>query len=153
MVFNLGEHVRMVRAVEAKIKQMEDEFDAKMKPLEDFAEQRRTEILQFLNKSRQKSANTEFGTAYWKPRITYRIEDKDAFRRHVIGAEAWELTTWASAPVACEAFTDENKQPPPGLVRNAENVLYITAPAKPRKRGEKGESAEATAEQEPKAAE
>lgn len=161
MAFNVAERIQQVRAVEAKIKAMEEEFDGKVKPFEDFVDKARTEILQFLNDTKQKSTNTEFGTAYWKPKITYRVEDKDAFRRHVLGAEAYELITWASAPVACEAFMAEHQQPPPGLVRNSVNILYITAPAKPRKRtpkegepiGEQGEPAgQETAGQEPEPA-
>jgi hypothetical protein len=33
-------------------------------------------------------------------------------------------------PTNCEAFTEEHKMPPPGLVRNAVNILYITPPVK-----------------------
>lgn len=134
MAFNVAERIKQVRAVEAKIKAMEDEFDERVKPFEEFTNKARTEILQFLNETKQKSTNTEFGTAYWKPKITYRVEDKDAFRRHVLGAEAYELITWAAAPVACEEFMGEHQQPPPGLMRNSVNILYVTAPAKPRKR-------------------
>ena len=130
--FNLGERIKQVRAIEAKFKAMEDELDAKLKPYEDFTEAARAEILQFLNQTNQKSANTEFGTAYWKPKITYRVADKDEFRRHVIGMEQWELLTWATALTAAEAFTTEHGEPPPGTVRNSVNLLYITAPAKPR---------------------
>jgi hypothetical protein len=130
--FNLAERIKQVRAVEAKIKAMMNELDEKLKPFEDFAEEGRAEILQFLNDTNQKSANTEFGTAYWKPKVTYRVADKDEFRRHVIGMEQWELVVWGAALNAAEAFTNEHGEPPPGCVRNSVNLLYINAPAKPR---------------------
>jgi hypothetical protein len=132
--FNLAEAIMQVRAMEAKIEKMEDEFEAKMKPFEDFVAQQRTAIHAHLNATGQKSTQTPYGGAYWKPKITWRVEDKDAFRRHVIGSEQWELITWAAAGVACEMFTEEHKEPPPGLDRTAVNILYITAPVAPRKR-------------------
>lgn len=132
MTFDLGLRIKQVLAAEAKMKAEEAELAAKHKPLKDACVAARTEILQFLNETNQKSANTAFGTTYWKPKITYRVEDKDEFRRHVIGMEAWELIAWGAAGVACEEFTNEHSAPPPGLVRNAVNILYINQPAKPR---------------------
>ena len=76
-------------------------------------EKGRAEILSFLNQTNQKSANTEFGGCHWKPKITYRVEDKDAFKRHVIGAEAWELTSLAAAPVNCESSPRNIRCRPP----------------------------------------
>ena len=131
MTFNLGEAIRAVREIEAKRKAAEDAFEAKIKPYKVFAEKMRTEILMYLNQTGQKSANTEFGTAYWKPKITYRVQDKEEFQRHVIGMEQWELVTWGAAATVAEVFTNEHGEPPPGCVRNAVNILYVTAPEKP----------------------
>jgi hypothetical protein len=130
--FDLGERIKQVREMEAFLEKQQEELDAKYERHHKFVETGRAEILAFLNQTNQKSANTEFGGCHWKPKITYRVEDKDAFRRHVIGAEAWELITWAAGAVNCEAFTAEHKMPPPGLVRNAVNILYITPPTKPK---------------------
>jgi hypothetical protein len=130
--FDLGERIKQVRAIEAYIEQKQNELDESLSQHHKFVEAGRAEILQFLNATNQKSSNTEFGGCHWKPKITYRVEDKDSFRRHVIGAEAWELITWAAAPVNCEAFADEHKIVPPGLVRNVVNILYITPPVKPK---------------------
>ena len=132
MSFDLGERIKQVRQMEDFIDKQQEELDAKLATHHKFVEMGRAEILSFLNTTNQKSANTEYGGCHWKPKITYRVEDKETFRRHVIGAEAWELITWASAPVNCEAFTEEHKMPPPGLVRNAVNILYITPPTKPK---------------------
>jgi hypothetical protein len=130
--FDLGERIKQVREVEKIIEDKQEELDTSLAKHHEFVKLGRAEILEFLNKTNQKSSNTEYGGCHWKPKITYRVEDKDAFRRHVIGAEAWELITWASAPVNCEAFTEEHKMTPPGLVRNAVNILYITPPTKPK---------------------
>lgn len=132
MTFDLGTRIKQVRALEAKIKAEEAALEAKLKDAKDWAVAARVEILEFLNATKQKSANTEFGTAYWKPKVTYRVEDKDEFRRHVIGMEQWELVTWGAAGNAAEVFTNEHGEPPPGCVRNSVNILYINPPVKPR---------------------
>ena len=137
--FNLGERIKQVRAVEAKIKAMEDELDAKLKPYEDFTEAARAEILQFLNQTNQKSANTEYGTAYWKPKITYRVADKDEFKRHVIGMEQWELLTWATALTAAEAFTNEHGEPPPGTVPQQRQPAVHHRPSQAAHQGGEGQ--------------
>lgn len=145
VTFNLGERIKQIRAIEAKIEKETTEFDLRMKPYEDFATAARAEVLQFLLKSRQKSTNTEFGGAYWKPKITYSVEDKVAFQRHIIGTEQWDLTTWAATPSISEAFTQEHEGvPPPGLKRSEVINVYITPPVKPRVK--KAPAAPATAE-------
>ena len=132
MAFDLGERIKQVRAIEDYIDKQQAELDAKLEQHHKFVEAGRAEILAFLNQTNQKSANTEYGGCYWKPKITWRVEDKEAFSRHVIGAQAWELITWAAQPTNCNAFIAEHKLPPPGLVRNAVNILYITPPVKPK---------------------
>ena len=130
--FNLGERIKQVREIEKYIDDRQEALDAELEQHHRFVEMGRTEILTFLNQTNQKSANTEYGGCHWKPKVTWRVEDKEAFSRHVIGAEAWQLITWAAQPTNCEAFTTEHKMAPPGLVRNAVNILYITAPVKPK---------------------
>jgi hypothetical protein len=132
MSFDLGERIKQVRMMEDYIDQRQEALDAELEQHHKFVEMGRTEILAFLNQTNQKSANTEYGGCHWKPKVTWRVEDKEAFSRHVIGAEAWQLITWAAQPTNCEAFTAEHKMAPPGLIRNAVNILYITAPVKPK---------------------
>lgn len=140
MAFDLGERIKQVRAIEAEIDRRQAELDQQLEQHHKFVEVGRAEILAFLNQTNQKSANTEYGGCHWKPKTTWRVEDKDAFRRHVIGAEAWELITWAAAPTSCVAFTDEHKMPPPGVLPNTVNILYITAPVKPKDKNKKVEA-------------
>ena len=142
MTFNLGDAIRKVRAVEARIKQEEDAFEEKIKEFKDYAKAKRAEILSHLLATGQKSANTEYGTAYWKEKVTYQVRDKDEFKRHVIGMEEWELLSWAAASVAAEDYTKANGHEPPGLFRNAVVLPYITAPAKPALRVAKASSEE-----------
>lgn len=142
-VFNLGERIKQVRAIEAKMDAMEEEFNVKVKPLKDFTIKARAEILKYILDTGQKSANTEYGGVHWKEKVTYRVEDKEEYRRHVIGTEQWELLSWAAASVACEEFTKEHGEPPPGLVRNGVIIAYITPPTKKPIRVSKANGAEA----------
>jgi hypothetical protein len=147
--FNIAERIRQVREIEARIEKEEKEFEAKQKPYKDWAVEARADILSYLNKTGQKSAATPNGTAYWKEKVTYRVTDKDEWRRHVVGEEAWELITWAAAPAQVEELVQADHAVPPGLLRNAVNILYVNAPAKPRKKvvGEaQGEAQEETKE-------
>lgn len=130
MSFNLARAIFEVRTGEAKCETEEKALETKLAPLKDYLKAKRVEILEHLNATGQKSAQTEYGGTYWKPKVTYRVSDKDEFRRHVIGMEQWELLSWAAAPSACEEFTNEHAEPPPGLVRNSVDILYVTAPTK-----------------------
>ena len=149
MPFNVAERIKQVRAIEDKVEAMQAELDLRLKPLNDWADKARAEILQFLNQTNQKSTNTEFGGAHWKPKVTWRVEDKDSFRRHVIGAQAWELITWAAMPTNCDTFTMEHNQPPPGVTRNAVNILYITPPVKPKAKNKVVQDTTTLAENQP----
>lgn len=130
MNINLADEIRMVRAIKAKMKAMEDEFEAKLKPYKEFVEQHGALVLQHLLQTGQKSASTPEGGVHWKDAITYRVEDKDEFRAYVISENAWELITWAAAGVAAEEYTQKNEKTPPGTVRNAIRKPYFTAPPK-----------------------
>lgn len=141
MVFNVAERVAQVRIMKAKIKEMEDEFDERIKPFEDWMDAAETELLQYLNDSGQKSAATAHGTVYWSERVSFRVADKDEFKRHIIGSEQWELSTFAAATTACEDFTQVNGHTPPGITRHAERKAHVIAPAKPRVRKPKSQEA------------
>jgi hypothetical protein len=140
VTFDLGERIKQVRMIESEIDRRQAELDQQLEQHHKFVEVGRAEILAFLNQTNQKSANTEYGGCHWKPKVTWRVEDKEAFSRHVIGSQAWELITWAAQPTNCNAFIEEHKLPPPGLVRNAVNILYITAPVKPKDKNKKVEA-------------
>lgn len=61
------------------------------------------------------SAATPHGTAYRKSKKTATIADPAAFRRFVIGSEAWDIVDWRANAPAIDAFLEENKELPPGI--------------------------------------
>lgn len=58
------------------------------------------------------------GTAFTVTKQSASIGDKDAFRRHVIGAQAWDLLDWKANVNACAAFLNDPANAgyaPPGV--------------------------------------
>lgn len=58
------------------------------------------------------------GTAFTVTKQGASIGDKDAFRRHVIGAQAWDLLDWKANVTACAAFLNDPANAgyaPPGI--------------------------------------
>jgi hypothetical protein len=155
MTFNLAERIKQVRMLEAKIDEEEKALAVKHKPLKDWAVKARADIMAYLNETGQKSASTVNGTTYWSTKVTYRVTDKDEWRRHVIGTEAWEQLSWATAPAIIEERVQSGDPVPPGLFRNAVNILYINPPPKPRKKvvGKEEDDGGDGAEPQPEAAE
>lgn len=72
-------------------------------------------ILSMLNQTGQESAKTAAGTAYVTNKVSATIADAAAFKRHVIGAEAWDLIDWRANKTAVEEFVKENNDAPPGV--------------------------------------
>ena len=132
MSFDVAEMIKNVRAVEEEIDRQRAELEVKLADHRKFVELGRAHLLAFLNQTGQKSLNTPYGGCHWKPKISWRVEDKDAFLRHVLGTEDYGLTTWAAAPTNCNEFMEQHKMAPPGLVRSAVNLLYVTAPTPPK---------------------
>jgi len=78
-------------------------------------DQLNTMLLQSLNATGQDSARTNAGTAYKKVWTSATIRDKEAFRRHVIGTEDWDLIDWRANKTAVVKAIEENQEPPPGV--------------------------------------
>lgn len=73
-------------------------------------------LLDMLRATKQDSANVRgIGTVYKTTKKSATIADKDAFKRHVIGAEDYDLLDWRCNVTAAEAFITENKTTPPGV--------------------------------------
>lgn len=137
----VADYVKRLYELKNYKKKETDDFEERMKPVEERIEAIEQQLLVQLNKTGAKHIATEYGTAGWTEFYSFNIVDKEAFRRHVIGAEAWELTTFATAKSACEEFYIANKEtPPPGVNRFSERRLSLTAPAKPRVKKAKPEA-------------
>lgn len=67
----------------------------------------------FANQSSDTVTVRGVGTAYRKTRDSAKIEDPAAFRRHVIGSDAWDIVDWrANAPAVREAMQSTGQEVP-----------------------------------------
>lgn len=113
--------VLQYRQLRDKIKEEQDAFKAAMQPKLDMLQRLHDIILLGLQNTKQDSAKTKHGTAYLTTKNSATIADAGAFRRHVIGTQAFDLVDWKANPVAVAAFIEENKDAPPGV--NFSSVL------------------------------
>lgn len=59
------------------------------------------------------------GTAFRKRIVSVTVGDMQAFQRHVIGTEAWELADWKANKTEVTKLVDDGQEPPPGVNFNA----------------------------------
>ena len=90
-------------------------YEAQIEPRKQQLEKLNQILLQSLNATGQNTARTNAGTAYKKLWTSATITDKDAFRRHVIGTEDWDLIDWRANKTAVAECVEKNKEPPPGV--------------------------------------
>jgi hypothetical protein len=97
------------------IKQKDDAHKEVMKPFREALETLNGVMLKHLETIGGDSVKSAAGTVYKTTKTTASLEDPDAFMRHVIGSEAWELLDRKANATACKAFVEENGVLPPGV--------------------------------------
>ena len=76
-------------------------------------------ILDMLNKAGLDSFSSSKGTAYKNLSTSVTVADAREFRRHVIGAEEWDLIDWRANKTAINERVERNEPLPPGVNRSA----------------------------------
>ena len=132
MTINVGTTIQMVRQIEQRIAEEEKAFKEKMRPLNEFAEEMRVQLLDFLNSTGQRNAKTEWGTAYIADKEGFRVEDQSEFKRHVIGTEAWNMIVWAVNRTAAKEFEKTEGALPPGIHKTTIREVRVLAPERKR---------------------
>jgi len=107
----IGAYVTLRDYIDAQNKAHEE----RMKPRKEQLDKLNSILLTALNATGQNSAKTTAGTAYKKQWTSAKIVDKEAFRRHVIGSEEWDLIDWRANVKAVTATVEETQSPPPGV--------------------------------------
>ena len=110
----------------------EKEFKEKMKPLVEFAEDMRNQLLKFMNETGQRNAKTNLGTAYIADKESFRIEDQTEFKRHVIGTQSWEMIDWRANRTAMKEFEKTEQALPPGVTKTVIREVRVLAPERKR---------------------
>lgn len=103
-------------AIRDKLKELDEKQKKEREPLALTLEKLGGWITEFLTVAGVESVKTQHGTAYMTTRSTASLEDPDAFMRHVIGTEAWELLDRRANTPACRDFAEQNGGAlPPGV--------------------------------------
>lgn len=129
---NVEEKIEKARLVEANIKLIEKRHKEELEPYQSVAEALRNQIQEWMINQNMLSAKTPAGHAVLAKKTSYRVEDQQEFKRHVIGTESWELIVWAVKRSAAEAFMDATQSLPPGVVKSTILELRLLAPEKKR---------------------
>lgn len=102
-------------ALRDKKKAMQDRHKEELKPINDALEKLGNLLLQHLHDTNQENAKSASGTAYTTLKKSATISDPDAFRRFVIGSEAWDLLDFKANAPAVSEFIVAHNAPPPGV--------------------------------------
>jgi hypothetical protein len=121
----IGEYVRLrdeKQAYEKKIEEaMFTRFGRRMKEIE-------TLLLNSLNGSGLDSIKSSNGTAFKKTVYSVTVGDQQAFRRHVIGSEAWELVDMRASKTGVLDHIKETKTLVPGVNINPTIIVQVRRP-------------------------
>lgn len=112
---DIGKRIDQYVKLRDLIKAEEEEFKTKIAPKKELLEQLGNVIMQHLTSNGLQNVKGAAGTASLLKDETVSLADPDAFRRHVIGSEAWELINWAANKTSVREFIDTNGTPPPGV--------------------------------------
>jgi hypothetical protein len=122
----IGAYITLRDWLDAKKKAYEEEIEPRKQQLEALNEL----LLKKLNVTGQNTARTEAGTAYKKVWHSATVADKDAFMRHVIGTQDWDLIDWRANKTAVVDCVKENQEPPPGINYSSGYDVGVRRPGK-----------------------
>jgi len=102
-------------AVRDKIKEIEERHKKELEPYKNLKDKLSVVLLDHLNTVNVDNASCGAGTVYRTAKKSASIADAEAFMRHVIGTESWDLLDRKANVTAVEDFIEEHKAPPPGV--------------------------------------
>lgn len=122
---NIEQRVEQYIKLRDIIKQKDDEHKKAMEPAREALDKLNALMLQHLNSIGGDSVKSASGTVYRTVKQSASLEDADAFMRHVIGSEAWELLDKKANVSAVSAFVSENGVLPPGVKMTSTQVVGV----------------------------
>ncbi len=114
MSFDAERYVAKFVQLRDTIEAMEKEHKEKLQPFKDMKEKLENMFLEKMNEDNVEGFRCPSGSVYRLERKSSSLEDPAAFRRYVIGEQAWDLLDWKSNVKAVEDFIVEHGAPPPG---------------------------------------
>jgi len=109
-----------------KIAELEEMHKDQLKPFKAAKERLVGEMLEFLDKTGQKSAKTAEGTVTATVRHTASCSDPDAFIDFVRENDAYELIDRRANATACRDYADEHGALPPGVKISSMRTVGVT---------------------------
>jgi len=134
-VVNFEWGITKARALKAKINTIKEKQKEELAPYNAALEKLENYLLDALNKTKQDNASTPAGGCHKIHRISVSLENPEEFKRHVIGAEAWDLLDWKANVTAVDDYLLANAHLPPGVKRSEMLDIGLTAPRKKKPRG------------------
>ena len=111
-----------------KMKEIEKKHDEELKPFREAKQQLEGMFATALAANVQ-SMKTSGGTIAATIRNSATVEDMDAFRSFVVNMGEWDLADIRANAPAVKAWTDENKQLPPGVKFTAFRSISVRRPS------------------------
>lgn len=107
------------------IKNEDDAHKERMKPKRAMLDKLNNDLLNALNMVKTDSASNAYGTVYRSEQVSATLADPDAFMRHVISAQSWELLDKKANKTAVKAYVEDTGVPPPGVNYNVNLVVGV----------------------------
>lgn len=107
------------------LKLLEEEYDLKKQPLMEAQNLLNGWLMDFLDKAGADSVKTSKGTCYTSTRYTASLADPDAFMKHVIDNNQFELLDRRANSTAVKDYVREHGQLPPGANLSAMKTLGV----------------------------
>jgi len=137
----LPDIIQALRDKRKQIDEMKARHAEELKPLQEWDIQMTAKLLDYLRTSGQEMIRTANGTIYKATKTRYKVHDLAAFQQHVITTQDWGLIVWRANETNSESyFAAHNSTIVPGLERTPEATLHVRAPAKPKVKGNSGQS-------------
>lgn len=112
----LGKRIQQLFALRAKCAEIKARHDAELKPYATTLAKLQDVVLSELQATGQDSSKVRgVGTVFKKVSESATIADKDAFRRHVIGSQDYDLVDMKANVTAVRAHIKAEGAPPPGV--------------------------------------
>lgn len=122
---DMEKRTRQFIEVRDKIKQLDDEHNAKIKPLKEIQEILAGRIQQFMSANNLKNLKTAAGTCYTTTRVTASLADPEAFMKYVIDHAQFDLLDRRANSTAVKDFVKKNKALPPGCSLNTIETVGV----------------------------
>jgi len=120
----VGQYIQIRTA----LKKIEEEYDAKRKPLVELQNILSGWMQTFLEKTGSESVKTKSGTCYQSTRYTASLADPEVFMNFVIDNHQFDLLDRKANATACRDYAAEHKTLPPGVNMSAVKTVGVRSP-------------------------